>query len=196
MKKKTKHIFIKRNKTKKIRLMKGNGKYSINQNSPNKIKPHIKKVKGTKRAPSINYCHRLNDIYKKWESIHDKLFNDMNLTFKERISLQDRLAKQIIIHDLNITASGNYKKYEEFMDAINGCNNIDILQNLSRLLQQIQTADSIPFDVINAEIKQCKYKGSCRRQHPIHKLIYHNPNFFTLHLIETIDKKIERLNQT
>ena len=97
---------------------------------------------------------------------------------------------------MNITASGNYKKYEEFMDAINGCNNIDLLQNLSRLLQQIQTADSIPFDVINAEIKQCRYKGSCRRQNPIHKLLYHNPNFFTLHLIETIDNKIEMLNQT
>ena len=202
---KTKHNKRKKkhNKTKKKHLMKGNGKH-INKygkhtnkyGTPYTIKPVKKKYKGTKRVPSksINHCYKLNSIYNKWELLHDKLFNDMNLTLKERIKLQDELAKQIIIYDLNITPNGNYKKYDEFISNIKSCNNINILNNLSSLLQQIQTADSIPFDVINNEIKTCKYNDSCQRKHPTHKLLYHNPNFFTLNLIEIINEKIKLLS--
>ena len=181
------------NKTKKICIMKGNGKYFNKYRAQHTNSPGIKKFRFTKRAPSINPCYKLNNIYNKWKLLHDELFNNSNIPTNKRNKLEDELAKQIIIDDLNITSHGDYVMYKDFINNIKLCTNKNILKNLSSLLQQIQTADSISFDAINTQIKTCPYKNSCRRKHPIHKSLYHNPNYFTLKLIEIIDKQIKQI---
>lgn len=175
-KNKTKHYKRKKYKSKtKKKQIKASGKYK-------KSKTHHSRKK--------ILCYHLNNTYNKWNSLHNVLFNDFSLSKSERNELQDKLVDTIINEDLDITPSSNYYKINRFIQSIYSCNDNELLEKLHELLQQLQTADTIPFSVFNKQIGKCPYGNKCKRDNKYHKFLYHSGNFFTIPLIESIQDKL------